>query len=199
MKYLSKLTAATVVALIFAVGSIFAQLPPTASGFVFPGEFESHQAMWMLWPTYENKAGFPSTEPMIDMIRAMRGRVQINLAVQDAAEEEAVRSLLASEGVEFDHVHFFHIEHLDIWARDMGPQFTRNRSGQLRINDWNFNYWGYEEPDSDNSAFEESVDRTIAGIIGVPLLDARQGSSTGVRMIHEGGGVTHSGHGTMIA
>ena len=31
---------------------------------LFPGEYESHQAMWMLWPTFENKAGFPSTEPM---------------------------------------------------------------------------------------------------------------------------------------
>ena len=81
----------------------------------------------------------------------------------------------------------------------MAPQFTRSRSGQLRINDWNFSYWGNEEPDSFNSTFEESVDRTIASLIDVPVLDARQGPSTGIRMIHEGGGVTHNGHGTMIA
>jgi Porphyromonas-type peptidyl-arginine deiminase len=102
---------------------------------LFPGEYESHQAMWMLWPTYENKAGFPSTEPMSDMIRAMSGYVHINLAVQDADEEAAVRSLLTAGGVRLDHVHFFQIEHLDIWARDMGPQFTRSRSGRLRINE----------------------------------------------------------------
>jgi agmatine deiminase len=155
--------------------------------------------MWMLWPVYENKAGFPSDEPMIEMIRAMSGRVQVNLAVQNEDEEAAVRSLLTSSGVSIDHIRFFQIEHLDIWARDMGPQFTRNRSGQLRINDWNFNYWGYEEPDSENSTFEEGFDRTVASIIGVPLLDAKPGPVTGVRMIHEGGGVTHNGHGTMIA
>ena len=85
------------------------------------------------------------------MIRAMSGHVQVNLAVQDADDEAAARSLLTDAGVPLDHVHFFHIEHGDIWARDMGPQFTRSRSGRLRINDWNFNMWGYEEPDSDSA------------------------------------------------
>jgi agmatine deiminase len=155
--------------------------------------------MWMLWPTFENKAGFPSIEPMIEMIRAMSGHVHVNLAVQDADEEATVRSLLIGRRVPLDHVHFFQIEHLDIWARDMGPQFTRNRSGKLRINDWNFNYWGNEDPESFNSAFEEKFDRTVAPIIKVPTLDAQAGPVTGVRMIHEGGSVTHNGRGTMIA
>ena len=39
---------------------------------IFPGEYESHEAMWMLWPTYENKAGFPSTDVVSDLIEAMR-------------------------------------------------------------------------------------------------------------------------------
>ncbi|HEU4390724.1 MAG TPA: agmatine deiminase family protein, partial [Blastocatellia bacterium] len=165
----------------------------------FPGEYESHQAMWMLWPTFENKPGFPSTDPMSDMIRAMSGHVHVNLAVQDAADEAAARSLLIANGVPLDHVHFFQLEHADIWARDMGPQFTRSLSGKLRINDWNFNMWGAEEPDSDNSTFSEPFDRTVASVIKVPTLDTRPGPVTGVRMVHEGGSVTHNGHGTMIA
>ena len=57
------------------ISSLWAGSVETASAndngaWVFPGEYESHQAMWMLWPTYENKAGFPSTDPMSDMIRA---------------------------------------------------------------------------------------------------------------------------------
>lgn len=168
-------------------------------GWVFPGEYESHQALWLLWPTYENKAGFPSTEPMAEMIRALSGHVAVNLAVQDADEEAEVRSFLAGRGVPLGHVHFYRLEHLDIWARDMGPQFTRNRQGQLRINDWNFSYWGNEEPDSDNSTFEEAFDRAAAEAIDVPTVAARTGPVTGVRMIHEGGSVTHNGQGTMIA
>lgn len=166
---------------------------------LFPGEYESHQAMWMLWPTYENKAGFPSTDPMSDMIRAMSGHVHVNLAVQDTADEAAARRLLEDKGVPLGHVHFFRIEHGDIWARDTGPQFTRSRSGQLRVNDWNFNMWGYEEPDSPNSLFEESFDRRVASAINVPVLEAQAGPDTGVRSIHEGGSPTHNGHGTMIA
>ena len=106
----------------------------TASGhasgeWVFPGEYESHQAMWMLWPTYENKAGFPSTESISDMIHAMSGHTHVNLAVQDADDEAAARSFMTARGVPLDHVHFFHIQHGDIWARDTGPQFTRNLPG----------------------------------------------------------------------
>ena len=51
-------------------GDASVSLGSDAGGWAFPGEYESHQAMWMMWPTYENKAGFPSSEPMSDMIRA---------------------------------------------------------------------------------------------------------------------------------
>ena len=111
-----------------------------------PGSTRVTRPCGCSWPTYENKAGFPSTEPMSDMIHAMSGHVHVNLAVQDADDEAAARSLLTASGVPLDHVHFFHIEHGDIWARDMGPQFTRSRSGRLRINDWNFNCGGTKSP-----------------------------------------------------
>src|SRR6185369_6638812 len=175
--------------------------PAERSGgeWLFPGEYESHQAMWMLWPLWENKAGFPSTEPVSDIIQAMSGHVQVNLAVQDADDEAAATSYLSGRGVPLNHVHFYRLEHGDLWARDMGPQFTRSRSGQLRINDWNFNYWGYEEPDSEFSIFDEDFDRSVAGVINLPVLDALVGPSTGVRLIHEGGSASHNGHGTLIA
>jgi agmatine deiminase len=136
---------------------------------------------------------------MAEMIRAMSGHVRVNLAVQDAADEADARGFLLSRGVPLGHVHFFRLEHGDLWARDMGPQFTRSSSGKLRVNDWNFSMWGHEEPDSDNSTFEESFDRRVASTIHVPAPSAQAGPETGVRLIHEGGGVTHNGRGTMIA
>ena len=166
---------------------------------IFPGEDQSHEAMWMLWPTYENKAGFPSTDVVSDLIAAMKDHVQVNLAVQDLDDEAAARAFLVTRGVTLDHVRFFRIPHLDLWVRDMGPQFTRNRSGQLRINDWNFSFWGYEAPDSDNSTFEEPFDRRVARRLGLPVIDAAPGPVTGVRFVHEGGSASHNGQGTMIA
>lgn len=72
--------------------------------------------MWMLWPTFEYKAGFPSTEPMGHMIAAMSGHTPVNLAVQDAADEAAARSILNAKRVPLDHVQFHHLQHDDIWA-----------------------------------------------------------------------------------
>ena len=154
--------------------------------------------MWLLWPTYENKAGFSSTDVTADLIEAFKSHTQVNLAVQDAADEAAARELLTARGVALDHVHFFRLAHLDIWARDTGPQFTRSLAGALRVNDWNFNFWGYEEEDSFNSAFDEPFDRKIARKLKVPVIDAARGPN-GVRFVHEGGSASHNGHGTMIA
>jgi hypothetical protein len=133
-----------------------------AGDWLFPGEYESHQAMWVFWPTLENKVGFPSTEPIRDMIQAMSGHVHVNLAVQDADDEAAARSFLIATGVPLSHVHFFHLEPADIWARDFGPQFTRSSAGKLRINDWNFNMC--ENPQQ-QSTFSEPLDRTAASVI----------------------------------
>ena len=166
---------------------------------IFPGEYESHEAMWMLWPTYENKAGFPSTEPVADLIAAMNGHTHVNLAVQDSVDEAAAREFLTARSVPLDHVTFFHLAHLDLWARDMGPQFVRSLSGQLRVIDWNFSYWGYEEPNSFNSRFEESFDRKAAAAINVAVEQPGPAQGSGARLIHEGGSASHNGRGTMIA
>jgi agmatine/peptidylarginine deiminase len=155
--------------------------------------------MWMLWPTYENKVGFPSTEVVSDLIAAMKNHVQVNLAVQDRDDEAAAREFLVARGVTLDHVRFFRIPHLDLWVRDMGPQFTRNRNGRLRINDWNFSFWGYEAPESFSSTLEEPFDREVARRLGIPVIDAAPGPVTGVRFVHEGGSASHNGQGTMIA
>ncbi len=89
----------TVLLLVLCLSAATRSLGEDASrpAWVFPGEYESHQAMWMFWPTFEYKAGFPSTEPMAEMIRAMSGHVHVNLAVQDAVEEADVRRLSRSE------------------------------------------------------------------------------------------------------
>ena len=182
-----------------AQGAVAESPASNSDEWLFPGEHESHQAMWMLWPTYENKAGFPSTEVVNDLIKAMSGHTHVNLAVQDADDEAAARRFLRAHQVPLDHVHFFHLEHLDLWTRDMGPQFIRSLAGRLRVTDWNFNYWGYEEPGSPNSSFDEPFDRNAARLFNIPVVESQPSRSTGVRLIHEGGSASHNGQGTMIA
>ena len=76
---------------------------------------------------------------------------------------------------------------------------TRSLDGRLRNTDWNFSFWGYEEPDSFNSTFEEGFDRRVARLFKFLSVDAARGPDTRVRFIHEGGSASHNGDGTMIA
>ncbi len=163
----------------------------STESFVFPAEFEPHRALWMAWPTYENKRGLPTEPLLIEIVRAAEGRVAIELLAQDGAEARAIRERFAREGIPDGHVTIHEVPHGDVWMRDMGPIFLRGDRGGLRIADFGFNMWGYEPPDSANSRLEEAVDRHIAGI-----LDLEVEKST---LISEGGSREFNGKGVMIA
>ncbi|MCY3747609.1 MAG: agmatine deiminase family protein [Acidobacteria bacterium] len=164
---------------------------PAAESFVFPAEFEPHRALWMAWPTYENKRGL-STEPLlIDIIRATEGRVAIELLAQDDAEAGRIRERIRQEEVPDGHVAIHAVPHGDIWMRDMGPIFLRGDRGGLRVVDFGFNMWGYESPDSPNSRLEEAVDRHVADLLGLEVVKSA--------LISEGGSREFNGKGVMLA
>lgn len=186
--------AALVLTGIWACGNDPAEAPETdaaAESFVFPAEFEPHRALWMAWPTYENKRGLPTEPLLIEIIRATEGRVAMELLAQDDDEADAIRERFRREGVPDGHVTIHRVPHGDVWMRDMGPIFLRGDRGGLRIADFGFNMWGYESPESPSSRLEEAVDRRVAG-----LLDLEVEKST---LISEGGSREFNGKGVMLA
>ena len=162
-----------------------------AESFVFPAEFEPHRALWMAWPTYENKRGLPTEPLLIEIIRATVGRVSIELLAQDDAEADRIRTRFRQEGVPHGHVAIHAVPHGDIWMRDMGPIFVRGDRGGLRVVDFGFNMWGYESPDSPNSRLEEAVDRHVAELLGLEVEKST--------LISEGGSREFNGRGVMLA
>ena len=162
-----------------------------AESFVFPAEFEPHRALWMAWPTYENKRGLPTEPLLIEIIRATVGRVSIELLAQDDAEADRIRTRFRQEGVPDGHVAIHAVPHGDIWMRDMGPIFVRGDRGGLRVVDFGFNMWGYESPDSPNSRLEEAVDRHVAELLGLEVEKST--------LISEGGSREFNGRGVMLA
>ncbi|MDE2880571.1 MAG: agmatine deiminase family protein [Acidobacteriota bacterium] len=164
---------------------------PPAESFVFPAEFEPHRALWMAWPTYENKRGLPTEPLLIEIIRATEGRVAIELLAQDDDEADRIRARFRQEGVPDGHVTTHAVPHGDIWMRDMGPIFVRGDRGGLRVVDFGFNMWGYESPDSPNSRLEEAVDRRVAELLGLEVQKST--------LISEGGSREFNGRGVMIA
>lgn len=159
--------------------------------YVFPAEFGRHDAVFMAWPTYENKKGRPTQEVQAQMIAAFRGHVRVELLVQDRADEDSARAYLGIRGVSLSHVRFRAIPHLDVWIRDNGPIFTQSVDGRsLRVVDFGFNTWGYETPTSKGSRRDGAIDRLVARELELPLL--------WTSVISEGGNREFNGSGTMM-
>ena len=162
-----------------------------AEFFAFPAEFETHRALWMAWPTYENKRGLPTEPLLLEIIRAVEGGVAIELLAQDEEQAGAIRDRFAQEEIPDEHVTIHAVPHGDIWMRDMGPIFLRGDRGGLRIADFGFNMWGYESPESANSRLEEAVDRQVADFLDLEVVKSP--------LISEGGSREFNGRGVMIA
>jgi agmatine deiminase len=160
------------------------------TSFTFPAEWEPHESIWMGWPPQDYVKGRPFSDVQMEMIRALAGHVKVDLAVQDAAEGERVKSLLAERKVPHDHVRFHAIPHTDIWFRDMGPLFVKDRAGRLAIVDLAFNLWGTVPLDDPSARIDGAVDRIIADRLKVPVHASR--------MVLEGGALEFNGQGTVL-
>ena len=111
-----------------------------ASQYVFPGDWEAHSAVWLSWQAEDHKKGRPVSVPQLQLINGLHGHQHVSLIVQDEAEEKAVKDAASKASVPLKHVTFYHAPHVGLWARDMGPQFSRSLiTGKLAIVDWGFN------------------------------------------------------------
>lgn len=172
--------------------TFFREQSGKASSFRFPAEWEKHDAVWISWPTYENRAGYPTEVVHQQIIAALNGRVKVEIIVQDAGDELVARTNLQQAQIDLSNVNFRHIPHNDIWIRDTGPVFLKSeRNRELKIADFNFNVWGYEDASSEGSQAEEQVDRLIAAHMNLTTIKSN--------MISEGGGLEFNGAGSMIA
>ena len=156
--------------------------------FVFPAEFESHDALWMAWPRYENKKGRPTEPVHMQILEATSGRVAVDLLVPG---EGKVRARLVAEGIAHDHVRFHSIPYNDVWLRDTGPIFLKGSEGSLKIADFGFNMWGYEDRSSVASQTEARVARRIAEAMGLETVASS--------LVSEGGDHEVNGRGTLLS
>ncbi len=146
------------------------------SSLYFPGEFEEHEAIWMGWPTYENKAGWSVKDLHVQLWAAMAPHVYVNVAVnpndarkgwQYDAQIAEIKTLMKKYNVPEDKIRFQKIRHEDVWWRDMGPIYLIDGQGNRAIADFGFNGWGYEANDSEYSKKEGSIDVQVARLEGI--------------------------------
>ena len=64
--------------------------------------------------------------------------LKIRIIVYNEEEKERVSKLLEK----YDKVELFIIKTDDLWIRDNGPTFVRDKEGGIHVVAWGFNGWG---------------------------------------------------------
>src|SRR6266446_7004077 len=97
---------------------------PAALGFFMPAEWQRHSATWLTWP--KDTETWPNRVPQVQeiflqMMAALATHETVNLLVDDAETERAVRARCSFAAAE--QIHFHLIKTVDSWIRDYGPNF----------------------------------------------------------------------------
>ena len=155
-----------------------------AAEWTMPPEDAPHERSFMQWPM---RVGFYGRR---DLRRVQKTIARIADAIAEfepvvlLASNEAAREAEAATGRD---VEIWNIATDDLWCRDSGPTFVKNRSGVLGIAHIRFNGWGNRQPHGNDGRIAEA----LAQRLGLPLIE------TG--LVGEQGGVEHDGAGTLLA
>jgi len=152
--------------------------------FRMPAEWTTHGRCWMAWPAREGP------EPWSDIEATRRAYATVAHAIRRfepltmlvPPDQVAVaRDLLGSD------IELFEVPIDDSWARDSGPNFVVDGSGDLAGVSFRFNAWGgkYDPWDQDALMAERILEHC-----GIPCIDSR--------LVAEGGGLCVDGEGTLL-
>jgi agmatine deiminase len=159
---------------------------PAALGFRMPAEWHPHDSTWLTWPkdpeTWPDRVTHVE-EIYLQMISALIPHETVNLLVDDEETEQQVRARCGAPA----RLQFHHIQTVDSWIRDYGPNFLQHPDGELAFNDWIFNAWGnkYEALKQD-----DGVPRQLESVLRL------QRFSPGIVM--EGGSIEVNGAGCVL-
>ncbi|NJD04150.1 MAG: agmatine deiminase family protein [Ruminiclostridium sp.] len=165
--------------------------PGTVQGSnIFPGEFEKQQAIWLQWPSeIYNTGAYPVNPVMIRIIKALDPYIRINVMTRSVDEIVQVRNLLKTNGYSGKNAHFYVINHMSIWARDVGPLFVKNSRYLLHVADFGFNNYSRDgNPVYVNT--EKQVDSLTAQYLKLPVITSS--------LVSEGGAIESNGRGVMM-
>jgi agmatine deiminase len=169
----------------------FRRPTPREEGYLWPAEWERHEALWLAWPHDPTTwgEGLPQAEDAIARLAAAAGEGEtVHLLVNDRAME--ARALARLEAHRARRVRLHRIPTVDAWIRDYGPIVVakgRGRSRRRLALDFLFDAWGgkYETLLAD-----DRIPARLAPIHGIPTRK--------VPLVLEGGSVEGNGKGTLL-
>ncbi|MBC8768119.1 agmatine deiminase family protein [Arenibacter sp. BSSL-BM3] len=155
-----------------------------------PAEFESQEAIWLIWPSTDHKEGESVEQVTLAIVEALMGNIEIVITCKDKELMAHAQETLKKHFGELTKLKLLQLPSIEIWARDMGPIFVETNHNTMAMADFNFNSWGYSDTLNIDTKTEELYDERVAKHFQLPVI-----SST---MISEGGNREVNGRGTLI-
>ena len=160
--------------------------------YTMPEESEAHEGTWLQWPhhyqyglTYRNEID----PTWVAMTQALVTSEKVHIIAYNETEKTRIIALLTAANVSLTNIDFKIYQTDDVWVRDNGPIYVRDKNGNLVIEDWGFNGWGekadFEKCDLIPAKIGTDQNRTVINLNN--------------EMVNEGGAVEIDGNGTLLA
>lgn len=167
--------------------------------YTMPEESKPHEGTWLQWPhQYQYGVSYRnSLDPTwVAMTRELVTSEKVHIIAYNNTEKSRIISLLNVAQIPLTKINFKIYKTDDVWVRDSGPIYTRNKNGKLVIQDWGFNGWGQKVDDISGYPIEFSncnmIPSKIANDQNLELINLNS------IMTNEGGSIEIDGNGTLI-
>lgn len=162
-------------------------MTPSELRYAMPAEWSFQEAVWLSWPVEDPRHWGGKKKDLMKAkfaeIAAAISRFETVRINAEGREHAAIRELCNKAKAVMDRVELFDHPHNDVWCRDHGPIFLKNReSGEVAISDWGFNAWGGKFPPFD---LDDSIPLQVAQSLGMKRFEGG--------MILEGGAIEVNG------
>jgi agmatine deiminase len=160
--------------------------------YTMPDEAAPHEGTWLQWPhQYEYGAAYRNSldATWVAMTKALVQSEKVHIIAYDVTEQVRIIALLNTAAVSLTNIDFKIYQTNDVWVRDNGPVYVKDKSGNLVILDWNFNGWGNKfgavKCNTIPAKIATDQSRTIVDLNSVLTI--------------EGGSIELDGNGTLLA
>jgi agmatine deiminase len=155
-----------------------------------PAEDLPHEGTWLQWPhdygwDRNHRARYESI--WIVMTKALHVGEKVHIVVYDEELKNEVTQLLEQEALDMSQIDFLIAPTNDVWARDNGPIFVRDKEEHLAILNWEFNGWGGKAPYRHDNRIPTAVSEQLS----MPAVN--------LDLTLEGGSIEIDGQGTLMA
>ncbi len=192
----------TILTTFFACNKDEEQEPTTSTEILYtmPEESETHEGTWLQWPhQYQYGIAYRnSLDPTwVSMTKELVTSEKVHIIAYNQTEKDRIIALLNTASVPLTNVDFKIYKTDDVWVRDNGPIYVKDKSGNLVIQDWGFNGWGNKIDDQTGLLIQSTncnlIPSKIATDQGKTIIDINS------IMTNEGGSVVMDGNGTLMA